>query len=79
MKGDLVERRGERVIAVRWVNGRGKKVFASKGEACRQLHITMKKLDKCLEGDGTVLSGGERWYLDVLVEPEARGKKDRPK
>ena len=66
-----MERRGERVIAVRWVNGRGKKVFASKGEACRQLHITMKKLDKCLEVDDTVWFGGERWYLDLLADGKA--------
>lgn len=63
-----MERRGERIIAVRWVNGRGQKIFESKADACRQIGITMKKLDRCVEYEYPVIIDEERYYLDVLLE-----------
>ena len=70
----MAQRRGDRVIAVRFVNGAGQKVWESKADCCRALGITMKKLDRCLELEEPVWIGGQRWYLDMRLEPEVKGK-----
>jgi hypothetical protein len=63
-----VERRGEQVIAVRWRNACGQILWYSKAEACRDLKITPKKLERCLKYDVPVSFDGVRWYLDLLPE-----------
>lgn len=61
-------RRGEAIIAVRFVNGTGKKVWHSKADCCRDLGIAQKTLNRCIRQQVPVIIRGQRWILDVMAE-----------
>lgn len=64
----MKSRRGETIIAVRFVNGTGQKVWHSKAECCRDLGIAQKTLNRCIRQQVPVIIRGQRWLLDVMAE-----------
>jgi hypothetical protein len=67
-EGMVKSRRGETIIAVRFVNGTGQKVWHSKADCCRDLGIAQKTLNRCIRQQVPVIIRGQRWLLDVMAE-----------